>query len=326
MGRHAKKRINVYPFGLEHKGYNNMVNGVENNYFTYQGKEHDKSLDLNWHDFGARQYDAAIGRWISSDPLAEEFYEWSPYNAMMDNPIKYIDPDGMAPYDWFKGENGNIVWFDNDSESFTNDSGEWTNVGSNESEVKETLGIPSDQNIQYTTGSGLMFGGDPSQSVGSGAVALVTAGFGTGVVTNTADVSYSLNIEGKGEFGQLQDGVSEVTGVNIEMTLSSEISLPGVEMVNIVGDFSLSRSTPSGNQRTNISSPFVESGPMLGSQGRTIASSKATINMSVGELHRKSRNNVTGVPSLNFDIDAYSGYTNKGTPGSGIKGILNISN
>ncbi|SFW77797.1 RHS repeat-associated core domain-containing protein, partial [Sinomicrobium oceani] len=90
---------NYYPFGLEHRGYNNQINGPENNYQTYQGKEHQKELSLNWHDFGARNYNAAIGRWMSPDPLSEEFPEWSPYVFTYNNPIKWTDPTGMAPED-----------------------------------------------------------------------------------------------------------------------------------------------------------------------------------------------------------------------------------
>jgi len=71
------------------------VNGTHYPY-DYQGKENQEELGLNWHDFGARNYDAAIGRWMSPDPLSEEFSSWSPYNAMSDNPINFIDPNGMA--------------------------------------------------------------------------------------------------------------------------------------------------------------------------------------------------------------------------------------
>ena len=40
-----------------------------------------------------------VGRWISPDPLSEEFPSWSPYNMCMGNPIRLVDTDGMAPTD-----------------------------------------------------------------------------------------------------------------------------------------------------------------------------------------------------------------------------------
>ena len=47
-------------------------------------------------DFGARNYDASLGRCMNLDSLAEEFYSYSTYNSMMNNPINFIDPTGMA--------------------------------------------------------------------------------------------------------------------------------------------------------------------------------------------------------------------------------------
>ncbi|MEL7147412.1 MAG: hypothetical protein AAFO69_13645, partial [Bacteroidota bacterium] len=42
-----------------------------------------------------------ISRWLSPDPLAEEFYDWSPYNFVYNNPIRYNDPTGLAPIDFY---------------------------------------------------------------------------------------------------------------------------------------------------------------------------------------------------------------------------------
>ena len=85
---------NYYPFGLEHKGYNNVVNGTEHPY-KYNGMEHQEELGLNMYDYGARNYDPAIGRWWQIDPLAEQMRRFSPYNFAWNNPVYFIDPDGM---------------------------------------------------------------------------------------------------------------------------------------------------------------------------------------------------------------------------------------
>ena len=89
---------NYYPFGLLHKGYNNVVNGTAHPY-KFGGKEHNQELGLDWYDFGARNYDASLGRWMNLDPLAEQMRRHSPYNYAFNNPLRFTDPDGMAPLD-----------------------------------------------------------------------------------------------------------------------------------------------------------------------------------------------------------------------------------
>ncbi len=96
---------NYYPFGLKHKGYNSNVSSLGNSVaqrWTFGGKEFDEGHDLNTYDFGARNYDPALGRWMNLDPLAEQMRRHSPYNYAFDNPVFFIDPDGMMPVDPFK--------------------------------------------------------------------------------------------------------------------------------------------------------------------------------------------------------------------------------
>ena len=62
--------------------------------YKYNGKELDTRKELNWYDYGARHYDPAVGRFITSDPLSEKDYSASPYIYCGSNPINRIDKDG----------------------------------------------------------------------------------------------------------------------------------------------------------------------------------------------------------------------------------------
>ena len=63
--------------------------------YKYNGKELDNKKGLNWYDYGARHYDATLGRWFVVDPLAEKYYSSSPFVYCGNNPINRIDPIGM---------------------------------------------------------------------------------------------------------------------------------------------------------------------------------------------------------------------------------------
>lgn len=62
--------------------------------FKFNGKELDNETGMYY--YGARYYDPSLSIWMSVDPLAEQFPNFSPYNYTMNNPINMIDPDGRA--------------------------------------------------------------------------------------------------------------------------------------------------------------------------------------------------------------------------------------
>ncbi|WP_371922981.1 RHS repeat domain-containing protein [Flavobacterium sp. B183] len=83
---------NYYPFGLKHAGYNDYV--ATNNKYKYNGKELQDELGLGVYDYGFRNFDPALGRWMNIDPLAELYVGITPYSYTFNNPVRFIDPDG----------------------------------------------------------------------------------------------------------------------------------------------------------------------------------------------------------------------------------------
>ena len=80
-----------YPFGgLLSSSLSNNVQP-----YKYNGKELNRDNGLDWYDYGARMYDASLGRWHVVDPMSEKYYSISSYVYGLNTPHNCIDPDGQ---------------------------------------------------------------------------------------------------------------------------------------------------------------------------------------------------------------------------------------
>jgi len=87
---------NYYPFGME---WSDNTNNTPKNTYGYNGKELDTDFGINLLFYGARLHDSALGRFTSIDPIADKFPSFGTYNYTLNNPIRFIDPNGKAPLD-----------------------------------------------------------------------------------------------------------------------------------------------------------------------------------------------------------------------------------
>ncbi|OQP44839.1 hypothetical protein A4H97_10795 [Niastella yeongjuensis] len=74
---------------------------IENKYL-YNDKELIDEADLDWYDYGFRNYDAQIGRFTQLDPLTFEYPFLTPYQYASCEPISNIDRDGLKAANPFK--------------------------------------------------------------------------------------------------------------------------------------------------------------------------------------------------------------------------------
>ncbi|MBK6340651.1 MAG: RHS repeat-associated core domain-containing protein [Bacteroidetes bacterium] len=165
-----------YPYGLEQSGLMNAISSNTSPY-QYSGKEMLAFNGYNMNDYGARYYDAALGRWNVMDELSEKYHSFSCYNFVVNNPMKYIDPDGreivvaQEHQEQFKsalqsvfGNNGNAFSFENNVLKY---DGSLTKLSKSENKILDGLTILIGQetktNIIYESSFHLqtLDGGDP---------------------------------------------------------------------------------------------------------------------------------------------------------------------
>ena len=111
QNRNIEQQNSYYPFGMLMAGLPSTGYYTPNRYL-YNDKELQDDFGLKWYDYGARFYDAQLGRFHTADPEAEANSSFSPYHFSGNNPMRFIDINGMNFGDYYN-INGEYLGTDN---------------------------------------------------------------------------------------------------------------------------------------------------------------------------------------------------------------------
>lgn len=171
-----------YPFGMLERSGNPDTSGKMDgldytagldpeNKHLYNGKELQDDFGLDWYDYGARMYDAQLGRWHVADPRTEKFVSMTTYQYASNNPIACIDIDGMEGY---KVTTKNVqtgttevkfhfdIQVKNNSSASQSQVNKWSKSIANSAE-NIFQGSDRSNNKQYSTDINLQFNTDESE-------------------------------------------------------------------------------------------------------------------------------------------------------------------
>ncbi|MDR1348532.1 MAG: hypothetical protein LBJ63_08940 [Prevotellaceae bacterium] len=210
-----------YPFGKEHEN-SDLITST--NRYTFSGKEKQTIRDLGWLDFSARMFaNCEVPLFTTPDPLMEKYYSISPYAYCANNPLKFIDPNGMN-YDWVQNmQTDEYEWMDNVT-YYENTPEGYKYVGANDNDILTDMGV----NTQYETkndlsiGGGFVSGGDKNvgpagQGIPGGAVAKVKGSITISPIVSSNETNATEN----NKSGKIFEGISITAHVSERVVSSS---------------------------------------------------------------------------------------------------------
>ncbi|MCT4613477.1 MAG: M91 family zinc metallopeptidase [Marinifilaceae bacterium] len=177
-----------YPFGMRMAMHNSKK--LANQHYLYNGKE--KQEETGWLDYGARMYDASLGRFFTQDRFAEDYCDLSVYQYTANNPILFIDVNG--DYIFINGEDDKRYKYESGSLYSKNDDGDWVEYKAEKGSYLATIQVVLNK---------LAIGEDGESLVG----------FFTGEKNH---INFRQRKEGEEGSGNQQSGWSVVTDKNPE--------------------------------------------------------------------------------------------------------------
>lgn len=151
--------------------------------------------------------------WLSVDPLAEKYPSWSPYAYTFNNPVRFVDPDGRAPFDWVQ-LGGSVFW----DSRVTNQAQAQKYWGES-----ATYRAPNAFGSDATNGSGYILFGENREWIQNGTSHIAPDMAGTEPLStkigNFISDNLVLEIEGKASLG-VQAGIKAPIG-NADINVAS---------------------------------------------------------------------------------------------------------